>query len=180
MILETLDSQIHLLSLLWLFPILFMFHDFEEILTIEQWIKTKGEGVYKRLPRFAQPMYHSSFQMNTHHFAKDVLWVYITIVTVTAITVFFKVYLLFLVLLHVFFVHVFTHVGQTIYFRIYTPGVVTSIIVVLPYSVYTYYRLFAERLINTQDIIMSLLLVLILLPIALIILLKSRRRYVSS
>lgn len=177
--LEALDSHIQLLSLLWLFPVIFMFHDFEEILTVEKWMKTRGDGIFKRIPSFAQKIYRSSFQMNTLHFAKDVFWVYLIIVTVTAISVFFKIYLLFLMALHLFFIHVFTHVGQTLYFRIYTPGVVTSIILVLPYSVYTYYRLFAEQLINTQDIVTSALLLLIALPIALIILVKGRNRYVQ-
>ena len=180
MILETIDLHVQLVSLLWLFPILFMFHDFEEILTVEKWVKTKGEVVFNQLPPFAQKTFRSSFQMNTIYFAKDVFWIYLTIVIVTAFTVFFEIYLLFLILLHVFFIHVFTHVGQTIYFRVYTPGVVTAIILVLPYSVYTYYRLFAEQLVHTQDIVISVLLLVIALPFAFIILLKGRNRYVRS
>ncbi|TCZ78921.1 HXXEE domain-containing protein [Paenibacillus albiflavus] len=177
---DWLDGHIHLLTLLWLFPILFMFHDFEEILTVEKWIGEKGEGIYKRLPAFARKVYGGSFQMNTFQFAKDVLWVFIIIVTVTAITVFFDFYLLFLAVLHVFFAHVFTHVGQSILLRMYTPGVITSIFIVLPYSIYAYYRLFAEQVIDTQDLYISIVLMLILLPFALFMLLKGRRRNTAS
>lgn len=180
MILDYLDAHINLISLFWLFPITFMFHDFEEILTIEKWIQNNRETVQRKLPLFAQKLFGSSFRMNTLNFATDVFWVYVLIVVVTVSAVFFDFYLLFLATLHLFFIHVFTHVGQAIYLRMYTPGVITSIVLVLPYSIYAYYRLFSEQIITMQDIIQGFILLLILLPVGLYLLLKGRKNYVQA
>ncbi|OME33935.1 HXXEE domain-containing protein [Paenibacillus odorifer] len=174
--LEWLSVHIDIVSLLWLLPILFMFHDFEEILTIEAWgakYRTKLEAA---IPSFMRKTYHSMLQMTTRNFAMDVLFVYILIVTVTCIAVFFSNYLLYLAVLAVFFLHVFTHLGQTIYLKVYAPGVVTAVLVVLPYSLYAYYRLLNDNLVSLGDIGWSLLLVLLLLPPILWLLVKNRAR----
>jgi hypothetical protein len=176
LLLETLHSHIHILSLLWLFPVLFLFHDFEEILTVENWSVTNGDRIMSTLPPFARKLYGSSFRMNTRQFAADVLWVYSIIVAVTAAAVFFSFYLPYLAVLAVFFVHVFTHVGQSLYLRMYTPGVVTAVVLALPYSLYAYYRLLSEQIIDSGDIVASLSVVAVLAPVALLLLVKGRRR----
>ena len=52
--------------------------------------------------------------------------------------------------LAIFFVYVFGHVGQSLFFRAYTPGVITAVLVVLPYSLYGFHRLFAANLIDSN------------------------------
>lgn len=179
MLLESINAHIDLLSLLWLFPIVFMFHDFEEILTIEAWAKANREKVLAHAPSFVQNFLSDSLKMNTLHFAKDVLWVYTLIVTSTVLAVFFSFYYLFLMFLFLVFIHVFTHIAQAVYLRSYTPGVATSPILVLPYSLYAYYRLLAEGVVDTGDIVISSLLMLISLPLLIGIILKGRSRYVN-
>jgi hypothetical protein len=70
-VLEWLISQLHLMSVLWLFPILYMFHDFEEILTVEKWTKHNKEQVLTVLPKSIR-YFNSSFQMSTVQFPNDV------------------------------------------------------------------------------------------------------------
>ena len=41
-----------LASLLWLFPIVFMLHDLEEIVRVESWLRTYGGGVREKIPTF--------------------------------------------------------------------------------------------------------------------------------
>ncbi|MGG4551231.1 HXXEE domain-containing protein [Paenibacillus humicus] len=178
--LTSLNEQIHFLSLLWLFPIIFMFHDFEEILTIERWVTQHGARIQSSLPPFARKLYQASFQMNTLNFAKDVLAVFIVIVTVTVLAVFYSFYLPFIAALHLFFLHVFTHVFQSVYFRLYAPGVLTSIVLVLPYSLYTYYRLLTDHIVGPRDLLWGLILLLVVLPPALLLLLQGRKRYVTN
>ncbi|TNJ64492.1 HXXEE domain-containing protein [Paenibacillus hemerocallicola] len=180
MLLDLLNAHIHLLSLLWLFPVLFLFHDFEEILTVEHWSRTNGERIMRTLPSLARQLYASSFRMNTRQFAADVLWVYTVIVAATAAAVFFSFYLPYLAALAVFFLHVFTHAGQSLYLKSYTPGVITAIALVLPYSAYAYYRLLSEQIIDSGDILASLSIVIVLVPVALMLLLKGRRRHSIS
>ncbi|KTD88054.1 HXXEE domain-containing protein [Paenibacillus etheri] len=173
---EWLSIHINEVSLLWLLPILFMFHDFEEIIVIEAWSAKYGMRVEAALPPFIRKMYSSMMHMTTRNFALDVLFVYILIVAVTCIAAFFSNYLLYLAVLAVFFFHVFTHLGQTIYLKMYTPGVVTAVLVVLPYSLYAYYRLLDDDVVSVTDIGWSLVVVLLLLPPAVWMLVKNRTR----
>ncbi len=97
---------------------------------------------------FMRKMYHSMMQMTKRNFALDVLFVYILIVAVTCIAVFFSYHLLYLAVLAIFFFHLFTHLGQTIYLEMYTPSVVTIVLGVLPYSIYAYYRLLDDSVVS--------------------------------
>lgn len=170
-----LNERVDLVSVLWLFPIVFVFHDFEEILTVEQWLAHRGERVLAKIPAFARRLLADTFRMNTRLFAQDVLWIYSFIVAAAAAAVFFSVYLPFLVMLAVFFLHVFTHAAQALLLRMYTPGVATAGLLVLPYSLYAYYRLLASGTISWDEIALSLILLVLLLPPALWLLLQGRR-----
>jgi len=176
MVLDWLDSQLHLISVLWLFPILFMFHDFEEILTVEKWTKQNKEQVLAVLPKSIRKYFYSSFQMTTVQFANDVFWIFLTITTATCLAVIFSFYCIFLMLLFIFFAHVFTHLGQALYLRKYTPGVITSIFLVLPYSSYTYYRLLKEQVISGTDILWSIIGAIIIVPILFLFLVNGRNK----
>lgn len=174
-----LNTHIELLSLLWLFPIVFMFHDFEEIVTVENWVKANREKVLARAPAAVQNFLSDSLKMNTLHFSKDVLWVYTAVVVSTVLAVFFSFYYLFLMFLFLFFIHGFTHLGQAALLWSYTPGVITTPLLVLPYSLYAYYRLLGEGAISSGDIIISSLLMLVSLPFLLLLLKKGRAGYVN-
>lgn len=177
-LLAALDARIDLTSVMWLLPVVFMFHDFEEILKVENWLARRRETVLGKMPAFARRLFADSFRMNTKQFAQDVLWVYTTIVVVTAAAVFFEFYAPFLAVLAIFFLHVFTHVGQAILLRMYTPGVTTSVLLVLPYSLYAYYRLIGGGTIGRDDVARSLVLAALLLPPLLWLLLKGRSKAV--
>ena len=176
MLLQWLQFNIDITTLLWLFPIVFMFHDFEEILTIEGWIKKHGHAVQSVIPKRLQKFYASSFRMNTLQFAKDVFWIFLTIVGATILAVIFSFHFFFLMLLSLFFFHVFTHLGQMIMLKIYTPGVITSVALVLPYSLYTYFRLWTEGIIFLEDIVWSAISMAVILPFLLLLLIKVRDR----
>ncbi|EIJ82021.1 hypothetical protein PB1_03750 [Bacillus methanolicus PB1] len=176
MLLEWLNAKIHIISVFWLFPILFMFHDFEEILTVEKWTKQNKEQVLAVLPQSVRKYFYSSFKMTTLQFAQDVFWVFLSITAGTILAVIFSFYYIFLVFLAIFFAHVFTHIGQAIYLKKYTPGVITSILLVLPYSLYAYYRLLIEQVISGGDILWSVLGMCIVVPILFFFLVSQRNR----
>jgi Protein of unknown function with HXXEE motif len=75
---------------------------------------------------------------------------------------------LFNICVSIFLVHVFTHIAQPIMFRKYTPGLITSVLVVLPYSLYAFHRLFKDGLMGGDDFTSSLLIgALLVVPIIL-------------
>lgn len=75
-------------SLLWLLSVCFMFHDFEEILTVEAWGNKHGPAITASLSPSLQKRLAPMMDMTTRNFAMDVLFVYILIVGVTFAAVF--------------------------------------------------------------------------------------------
>ncbi|WP_328591075.1 HXXEE domain-containing protein [Siminovitchia fortis] len=68
--------------------------------------------------------------MTPVQFAKDVFWIFLAITAVTLIAVLFSFYFP-IFMLSLFFIHVFTHIGQAVYFRKYTPRCMASILLPL-------------------------------------------------
>ena len=139
-------------------------------------MKHNKEQVLAVLPKSARKYFYSSFQMTTAHFVEDVFWIFLTITIATVLAVIFSFYYIFLMLLAIFFAHVFTHIGQALYLKKYTPGVITSILLVFPYSSYTYYRLLKEQVISGVDIFWSSIGAIIILPILFLFLVNKRNK----
>ena len=179
MLLEWLNMHLHILTIVWLFPIVFMFHDFEEMLTIEKWVKQNKAFVFKKIPSPMHKYYYSSFKMTTVQFVQDVFWIFLVITSATLLAVLYSFYFPFLMFLALFFAHVFTHIGQSVYLGKYTPGVITSIVLVLPYCLYAYYRLLGEAVITGGDIVWSSLSIFAALPFLFIFLVRGRNRLIE-
>jgi len=133
---------------IWMFLIVFVFHDLEEIIVVENWLIRHRERLVRKVPTFLEKMIRPMLAMSSAQFSVAVTCIFAVLsaaVLLTVLTWPTGNYLpFFLACLHVLFLHVFTHVGQSLIMRTYTPGVVTAVVLVLPYSLYTYYRLFAE------------------------------------
>jgi hypothetical protein len=54
-----------------------------------------------------------------------------------------------------YFLHSFTHLGQSIILKKYTPGVITAITVVFPASVFIYVKLFNFKLLNLREALIT-------------------------
>lgn len=161
-------------TLIWLFPIIFILHDFEEIIMLENWILSEREEVYKRLPTKIANRVMKQMTMTTAQMSVAVLIIFLFVSSATFMASQYinngpmaNIYF-FTVMIVIFFIHVFTHVGQSIFFRSITPGVVTSIILVFPYSLVTLKSLLSNQIIDWNTIILSLPFVLLILPVVLI------------
>lgn len=173
---QYLNSHLSIESVLILFPIIFMFHDFEEILTVEQWMDKHRTRLESILPKWILKLVQTRFHITTLHFAKNVFWIFLVISLVSVFTILLHHYSIFLILLAVFFFHAFTHLGQAIFLKSYTPGVTTSIFLIIPYSIYAYYRLLTGNFITPYDLVWSGLSILITMPLLFFILIKSQEK----
>ena len=59
------------------------------------------------------------------------------------------------VLLGVLFLHVFSHLGLTLYFGGYTPGVIGAVAALIPASVYVYWRLLSARVVSLVSAVIA-------------------------
>jgi Protein of unknown function with HXXEE motif len=163
-----------LLTLIWLFPVVFIFHDFEEIIMMEKWVKRNSSTITEKLPPRIARRVIRQFSLSTAQFAAAVLVVFLFVSVSTFMASQYvndgdfrgNIYM-FTVLQLVFFIHVFTHVGQSILFRCVTPGVITSVLFVLPYSTVMLRELLIHELITWHTIFISLPFVFLMLPIVL-------------
>jgi hypothetical protein len=55
-------------TLIWLFPIMFILHDFEEIIMVEKWIKKNSDVICEKLPRKIANRVIKQFSMSTAQF----------------------------------------------------------------------------------------------------------------
>jgi len=119
---------------LWLFPILFVFHDFEEIIGMRAWTARNAAAICQRFPRFA---FIFKSTTTTEGFAlavaeEFVLLLIICGLTFTGIRVFS---LLWLGTFIAFTLHLVVHIGQAVVIRKYIPALATSILL-LPISIW--------------------------------------------
>ncbi|WP_370876156.1 HXXEE domain-containing protein [Neobacillus ginsengisoli] len=101
-----------------------------------------------------------------------IAWILLIISFITFITAYLlptgENFLLYTAALNVFLLQVFSHIGQTIIFRGYSPDVITGIFMVIPYSLLTYYHLFELSLIDRHLLFESIPISILMVPIFLI------------
>lgn len=158
--------------LIWMFPFIFLIHDLEEILSVQGFMIKKRDQVISLLPQRLGQIFLKQFSMTSKQFAVAVGFILIFVLLGTFLGAQSmkngETPMWFLVLNIVFFVHVFTHIGQAIVIRWYTPGVITAALLVFPYSWYAFYRLFQTGLVNWDTVFASAPFGLLIVPIVFI------------
>jgi hypothetical protein len=133
--------------LLWLVPIFFALHNLEEAPFMERWSK--------RLPLKLPVSY------TTRQFVVAVIFLTIGGFLVTYLGVEYLRnsigYLIVMGIQAILFFNAFIpHIGTTIRFRMYSPGVVTATLITIPFSIYLSQRALAESMITWKQIWMLL------------------------
>lgn len=117
-----------------LFPIAFILHDGEEIITQERWMSTHKESLLVRFPNLT-PMIEQLAGLNTKAFAIAALEELLIILLATPDLLLDVAYSfpIWSALFIAFSFHLLIHIGQAIIVRGYIPGLITTILC-LPYS----------------------------------------------
>mgnify|MGYP002396019335 CR=1 FL=1 len=150
--LSFLDQALSLPAVIWLFVAVFLVHDAEEIATAGWWVNTRRtrlEALAQRF-RFARLVLRTISQTSSQ-FAGAVFVILLAVLLgsytgARSAASGQGVPGPYLAMLGILFLHVFTHVGQAILFRGYAPGVVTAVLLALPYSLYAFHRVLAADL----------------------------------
>ena len=119
-------------TLMWLLPIVFMFHDFEEIIMFKPWLDSNRVTLEKRFPKWAMRFLSGQDKMSTSAFALAVAEEFIILSALTLLAVELELYPLWAGMLLGFFIHLLVHLGQFIVYRRYVPVILTS----LPSGIY--------------------------------------------
>ncbi|HEX3037410.1 MAG TPA: HXXEE domain-containing protein [Oscillospiraceae bacterium] len=113
---------------IWWFLILFMFHDFEEVIYMKAWFSQKQDKIAKKFPKYAPALVQHFNQVSQAGFSFAVAIIYILVSAITITASAFHFYLIWLGCFIIYVAHLFIHCIQAIVLKDYVPAVVTSII----------------------------------------------------
>ena len=114
--------------LIWLFPIIFMIHEFEEIIFMRWWLGNNREPILSKYPNLGKRVLGQFESFSTEAFSFIVAEEFLIVSIVVLFSVFTNNYDLYLGLVVAYFIHLLTHLIQTIVIRKYTPGIITTLL----------------------------------------------------
>ena len=121
-------------NVFWLFPIVFMLHEMEEIIGFKIWLD-KNIDIVKRYNKIS--MIYQNY--SNEGFSVAVLEEYLLCILVTGVSIFLKMYIIWVGAFIAFSGHLLVHIIQSIVIKRYVPALVSSIIL-LPISVFLTFR----------------------------------------
>lgn len=113
-------------TLMWMLPIVFMLHDFEEIVLMPPWLRRHGDEAIRRFP-FARGMVRRVTGLSGSGYAFAVALVFVAIVVVTLISVLADYPALWAGTVGVLALHFLVHIAQALAWRGFVPAILTSV-----------------------------------------------------
>ncbi|OCA90543.1 hypothetical protein A8F94_01275 [Bacillus sp. FJAT-27225] len=153
--LSYLNENVSVITLIWLYPAIFMIHDFEEIILLEAWFKKNYNKVRPRVPKRMLKTFDSMSKVTTARFSIPVLFQLLIYIPACYLATENGIFGMFIGFSLLFFLHLFSHIGQWAYVKTYTLGAGTALAVV-PYFLYLFYRLLTENLVSFSDLFLSI------------------------
>lgn len=144
-------------QLLWFIPLLFALHNLEEAPFMEHWLK-----------RIALPFRP---QMSSSEFTIAVLFLTLGVALLTAITALnpltqASVFMMVLIQAIMLVNAIVPHLAATLWYRLYSPGVLTGVILQIPFSIYLFHRVMEDQLLNPGWLILACVLAPFLMPVS--------------
>ena len=147
---------------LWLFPVIFMVHEMEEIVGFRVWFEKNLDLIEKY--SILRKLYRN---FSTEGFAVAVLEEYVICIVVTYVATIWKMYLVWIGVFIAFLIHLLIHIAQSIIVRKYIPSLISSI-VLFPGSVYLVYSSVEYLGLTFESIVAASILCVILMFLNLI------------
>lgn len=152
---------------IWLFPILFIIHDFEEIIFMRAWISKNKSFLYDRFPTLSKKLLPHFDNMTTSAFALGVAEEFILISIITVVSYMTNWYGLWIGSFISFTLHLLIHCFQALIVRKYIPVIVTSVIC-LPICIYIIMQIIQISTFNTIILYSILCFIIMVINIGLI------------
>lgn len=114
--------------LIWLFPIVFMFHEFEEIIFMRWWVKKNKEHILKKYPKLGKQVLGQFDVVSTEAFSLIVAEEFFIVSFIVVFSALTENYDLYVGLILAFSIHLLTHLIQFVALRSYTPAIITTLL----------------------------------------------------
>ena len=165
-------ESVKFISIIWLLPLIFMLHDFEEIILMEWWVNKERLVLLEKYPKIVKEY----GELSTAGFALAVSEIFIIIILITLTAIIFKWYYLWFGGIITFFVHLIMHLIQWIIYKKYIPAIATVIPAII-YSVYAIYFIYNNSNMEILPIVMWSILSMVIFFINLIFVHKLARKF---
>ena len=154
--------------IIWLLPIVFMIHDFEEIVFFKSWISKNKNYLSEKFPKISKRFLPRFDNLSTSAFALAVAEEFVLLSLITLGSVFFDNYVLWLAAFMGFFVHLLIHFGQWIILKRYIPAIWTTFFALI-YCVYTLYEIVVkDNMFQISEIVLWTIIGFVLLGVNLL------------
>ena len=150
------------------FLIIFMLHNLEEIITIERWFQKVFPRVENRIPAFVQKELRNYKDTTSVQFSIVIFVFSVFVSALILIAIITQHYYIFLGVSFFFALNIFTHPLQSLYLRCYTPGVLTSLILIIPYYCLFFYRYYNTDMFAISSIIGAMAVMAFFIPVFLL------------
>ena len=138
-------------TLMMLFPVVFMFHDFEELCFLESWIRKNADDLRNT---FIGKNWLTLEGYSTAAIGIAIMMMFLFVSTTSILSAIFNLYTLFSAAMIVFAIHNLVHIIQPILLRRYIPAMGSSIIT-FPYPFYVLHSMNHLKLLAGRDIFVS-------------------------
>jgi len=146
-----------------MFPIVFIFHDFEEIIYMKSFLAKNSEYLQTRFPKLSKQLLKMN-GISTAAFAFGVAEEFILFSILTYVSLLTSNYGWWFGLLIGFTLHIIIHILQFIVIRKYVPVIITSILV-LPYCIYAIVKFGSLQILSVQQMIFYSLIMTVVMGV---------------
>ncbi len=165
-------------TIIWLFPILFLIHELEEILGFEKWY-VRNKDKLNQFPFIAQKMSKVFSYFSTKGMLFATIEQLILLLFICLIAIKYDFYILWLGAFIGYTVHLIIHSVQTLVLKTYIPSFITSV-VEIPICFYFIYIIFNRYLFSIDEVIYYSVFAMILIAINLYFVHYVMKRYINN
>ena len=139
--------------IIWLLPIVFMIHDFEEIIFFKTWINKNTDYLTKKFPKISKRFLPRIEKLSTSAFTLAVAEEFLLLSLITVGSVFSDNYLLWLAAFMGFFVHLLVHFVQWIILKRYIPAICTTFLALI-YCIYALFEIISNNVFQISELVL--------------------------
>ncbi|MDO5104995.1 HXXEE domain-containing protein [Capnocytophaga sp.] len=153
-----------------LLPVVFMIHDFEEIVMFEAWLSKNRNKLKQRFPKFEAFLTRNGlFAYSTADFAVAVAHEFVLLSVVCYGAMMTENYGWWFAAFMAFFIHLLVYIGQWVAYGAYIPMIITTLLSI-PYCGYTFFVFLKADLLSVTQVwwwtIIGLALMVLSFPLA--------------
>lgn len=156
----------------WAFPVIFMLHDFEEIIMITAW-KQRNKKYIESLKIRHIPI---DFNASTAAFSIAVAEEFLIISIITLVSSLISNYIIWYGFFIAFTIHLFIHLFQFLFFKKYVPSIISSIIFI-PISCFIIYKTTMLLNYNSSASLLSILICTVIMVINVLFLHRVMKKF---